>query len=95
MAVCGVIYKALWLGKMQKLSTIIYVVMGWMCLLGIKPLYEGLGPVGFALLFFGGVAFTVGAVLYSFKNVPFGHVIWHLFVMLGTGLMYFSILFYA
>ncbi|WP_204121641.1 MULTISPECIES: PAQR family membrane homeostasis protein TrhA [Levilactobacillus] len=95
MAVCGVIYKALWLGKMQKLSTIIYVVMGWMCLLGIKPLYEGLGPVGFALLFFGGVAFTVGAVLYSFKNVPFGHVIWHLFVMLGTGLMYFSILLYA
>lgn len=95
MAILGIIYKAIWLGQHQILSTIIYVVMGWMCLLGIKPLYVGLGPIGFGLLFAGGVAFTLGAVLYSFKGVPFGHVIWHLFVMLGTGLMYFSILLYA
>lgn len=95
MAILGIVYKAIWLGQHQILSTIIYVVMGWMCLLGIKPLYAGLGPIGFGLLFAGGVAFTAGAVLYSFKGVPFGHVIWHLFVMLGTGLMYFSILLYA
>ncbi len=95
MAVAGIVYKAIWLGKFQVLSTVIYVVMGWMCLMGIGPLYRGLGPVGFVLLLLGGVAFTAGAVLYSFKGVPFGHVIWHLFVMLGTGLMYFSILFYA
>jgi len=95
MAVAGIVYKAIWLGKFQVLSTVIYVVMGWMCLMGIGPLYRGLGPVGFMLLLLGGVAFTAGAVLYSFKGVPFGHVIWHLFVMLGTGLMYFSILFYA
>lgn len=95
MAVLGIVYKAIWLGQHQHLSTVIYVVMGWMCLLGIKPLYVGLGPIGFWLLFGGGVAFTVGAILYSFKQIPFGHVIWHLFVMLGTGLMYFSILLYA
>ena len=95
MAILGIVYKAIWLNQHQKLSTIIYVVMGWMCLLGIKPLYLGLGPIGFGLLFGGGVAFTAGAVLYSFKGVPFGHVIWHLFVMLGTALMYFSILLYA
>ncbi|KRL50130.1 hemolysin III-like protein [Levilactobacillus spicheri DSM 15429] len=95
MAILGIVYKAIWLNQHQKLSTIIYVVMGWMCLLGMKPLYLGLGPIGFGLLFGGGVAFTAGAVLYSFKGVPFGHVIWHLFVMLGTALMYFSILLYA
>ncbi|WP_125545776.1 PAQR family membrane homeostasis protein TrhA [Levilactobacillus lindianensis] len=95
MAIAGVIYKAIWLGKFQKLSTVIYVVMGWMCLMGISPLYRGLGPIGFSLLVAGGVAFTLGAVIYSFKGIPFGHVIWHLFVMLGTGLMYFSILLYA
>ncbi|HIW71869.1 MAG TPA: hemolysin III family protein [Candidatus Levilactobacillus faecigallinarum] len=95
MAILGIVYKAIWLGQHQILSTVIYVIMGWMCLLGIKPLYAGLGPIGFGLLFAGGVAFTLGAVIYSFKGVPFGHVIWHLFVMLGTGLMYFSILFYA
>ena len=95
MAIAGIVYKSIWLGRFNIVSTVIYVVMGWMCLLGIKPLYHGLGPIGFTLLFFGGVSFTVGAVLYSFKGVPFGHVIWHLFVMLGTGLMYFSILLYA
>ena len=95
MAVLGVIYKSLWLGKYQKLSTIIYVVMGWFCVLGFKPLYNGLGPHGFLLLVLGGVAFTLGAVIYSFKGIKFGHVIWHLFVLLGTILMYFSVLLYA
>lgn len=95
MAILGVIYKSLWLGKYQKLSTIIYVVMGWFCILGFKPLYNGLGIHGFMLLVLGGVAFTLGAVIYSFKGIKFGHVIWHLFVLLGTILMYFSVLLYA
>lgn len=95
MAILGVIYKSLWLGKYQKLSTIIYVVMGWFCVLGFKPLYNGLGIHGFILLVLGGVAFTLGAVIYSFKGIKFGHVIWHLFVLLGTILMYFSVLLYA
>lgn len=94
-AIMGIIYKCLWLGKFQKLSTVLYVVMGWFCLLGAKALYNGLGPRGFLLLVLGGVAFTVGAVLYSFKNIKFGHVIWHLFVLLGTILMYFSVYLYA
>ncbi|MFC6253396.1 hemolysin III family protein [Secundilactobacillus hailunensis] len=95
MAVLGVIYKCLWLGKFQKLSTVIYVIMGWFCVLGFKQLFVGLGLHGFMLLVLGGVAFTVGAVIYSFKGIKFGHVIWHLFVLLGTILMYFSVLLYA
>ncbi|MTV81192.1 PAQR family membrane homeostasis protein TrhA [Secundilactobacillus folii] len=95
MAILGVIYKSIWLGKYQKVSTIIYVVMGWFCVLGFKQLYNGLGIPGFTLLVLGGVAFTVGAVIYSFKGIKFGHVIWHLFVLLGTALMYFSVLLYA
>ncbi|GAB6092103.1 PAQR family membrane homeostasis protein TrhA [Furfurilactobacillus curtus] len=95
MAICGVIYKALWLGRYNVISTVIYVVMGWMCALAFPQLYHGLGPTGFWLLVSGGVAFTVGAIIYSFQDIPFGHVIWHLFVMLGTILMYFSVLLYA
>lgn len=95
MAIIGVIYKCLWLGKFQKLSTVIYVIMGWFCVLGFKQLFTGLGVAGFTLLVLGGVAFTVGAVIYSFKGIKFGHVIWHMFVLLGTILMYFSVLLYA
>lgn len=95
MTVLGIVYKSIWLGKLKTLSTVIYVVMGWMCLLGIVRLYYYLGIHGFLLLLFGGIAFTVGAVIYSFKRIPFGHVIWHVFVLLGTILMYISIYLYV
>ncbi|WP_220751494.1 PAQR family membrane homeostasis protein TrhA [Apilactobacillus xinyiensis] len=95
MTILGIIYKSIWLGKLKTLSTIIYVVMGWMCLMGIVRLWDYLGVTGFWLLVSGGVAFTVGAVIYSFKSIPFGHVIWHIFVIMGTTLMYFSIYFFV
>ncbi|CAI2690187.1 PAQR family membrane homeostasis protein TrhA [Apilactobacillus apinorum] len=95
MTVLGIIYKSIWMGKLKTLSTIIYVVMGWMCLLGIVDLYDYLGVHGFLLLLFGGIAFTLGALIYSIPKIPFGHVIWHVFVMVGTILMYFSIYLYV
>lgn len=94
MAIGGVIYKALWLNKKSFWSTVIYVIMGWMCLFAIIPLYHALGPVGFGLLLAGGITFTLGAVLYSFPT-QYTHLIWHLFVLGGTILMYFSILLYV
>ncbi|TPR24552.1 hemolysin III family protein [Apilactobacillus micheneri] len=93
--IMGIVYKSIWMGKYKTLSTVMYVVMGWMCLLGIVRLYQYLGVTGFFLLLFGGIAFTLGAVIYSFKQIPFGHVIWHLFVLLGTIMMYFSIYLYV
>lgn len=91
MAIAGVIYKALWLNRKSIVSTLIYVLMGWMCLLAFWPLFHALGPVGFGLLLAGGVTFTLGAVLYSFPTA-YTHLIWHLFVLGGTICMYFSIL---
>ncbi|UQS87398.1 hemolysin III family protein [Nicoliella spurrieriana] len=95
MAIIGIVYKSLWMGKFKIASTIIYVVMGWFCILGVHRLIIGLGWSGFLLLLAGGITFTFGAVIYSFRAIPFGHVIWHLFVLAGTTLMYFSIYFYV
>ena len=94
MAIAGIIYKSIWFQKKSKWSTIFYVIMGWMCLFAIIPLYHALGPVGFGLLLAGGITFTLGAVLYSFPT-QYTHLIWHLFVLGGTILMYFSILLYV
>lgn len=69
--------------------------MGWLCVIAFKPLIEHLGYWGTFLLASGGVSYTVGALFYSLKSVRFMHVVWHLFVMLGAGLMYFSVLFYT
>ena len=95
LAVTGILFYIFNQGKHVVLDTIIYVAMGWFVLLASKDLYPVLGPWGFSLLVWGGVAYTVGAVLFSMRRVPFIHVIWHLFVMLGSILMYFSILLYV
>lgn len=97
-AISGVVYKSVTLHKKEtvsKVSTVIYIIMGWLCILAAKPLLASLGVTGSVLLVSGGVAYTIGAIFYSFKNIRFMHVVWHLFVMLGAGLMYFSILFFT
>lgn len=93
-AVVGILYKIFNLGQHRGLETTIYVIMGWLVVIAMHPLYLTLGFNGVLLLVLGGVSFTLGAVLYSMRAIPFIHVIWHLFVILGTALMYFSILFY-
>ncbi len=98
LAVIGIIYKSLTLHKKEtvsKVSTLLYIVMGWLCLIAFYPLTHALGLWGTLLLASGGVAYTVGALFYGLKNVRFMHVVWHLFVMLGAGLMYFSVLFFT
>ncbi|WP_430597172.1 PAQR family membrane homeostasis protein TrhA [Enterococcus sp. AZ177] len=98
MAISGVVYKSLTLHKQEtvkNVSTVIYIIMGWLCITAAKPLYDSLGPTGISLLVAGGVSYTLGAAFYSLKNVRFMHVVWHLFVMLGAGFMFFSILLYT
>ena len=93
-AIVGIVYKSLTLSKVKsvsKLSTIIYIVMGWAVVIALPSLYHIVGLKGLLLLVGGGVAYTVGSVFYSMKNRRYMHVVWHLFVMLGAMLMFFSI----
>lgn len=93
-AIVGIVYKSLTLSKFKsvsKLSTIIYNVMGWAVVIALPSLYHSVGLKGLLLLVGGGVAYTVGSVFYSMKNRRYMHVVWHLFVMLGAMLMFFSI----
>ncbi|KRM36544.1 membrane protein hemolysin iii protein [Agrilactobacillus composti DSM 18527 = JCM 14202] len=94
LAISGILYKIFNVGAHRGLETCLYVLMGWGVLIAMHPLYLTLGWQGLWLLILGGVAFTLGAVIYSMRAIPFIHVIWHLFVILGSALMYFSILFY-
>ena len=98
LAISGIVYKSLTLHKKEtvsKISTLIYIIMGWLCVIAFKPLIASLGFWGTFLLTSGGVSYTVGALFYSIKSVRFMHVVWHLFVMLGAGLMYFSVLWFT
>lgn len=95
LTIFGIIYYIFNRGKHVVFDTVLYVLMGWLVILSGSYLYVRLSPVGFWLLVGGGIAYTVGAILYSMRNIPFIHVIWHLFVMLGSILMYFSVLLYV
>lgn len=94
LTIFGIIYYIFNRGKHVVFDTALYVLMGWLVIFSGGYLYVRLSPVGFWLLVGGGVAYTVGALLYLMRNIPFIHVVWHLFVMLGSMLMYFSVLFY-
>lgn len=93
-AFIGIVLKLFYTGRFDKLSTIMYVLMGWQIVFAIKPLMENLPSEGLRYLFAGGIFYTVGAVLYSIKKLPFNHAIFHVFVVLGTASHFFSILNY-
>lgn len=94
-AILGIVFKLFFFGKYDKLSTIMYVLMGWMALIGIKPLLENLSTQGLIWLGLGGIFYTVGAFIYSREKVSYNHAIFHIFVLLGSISHFVSIFFYV
>lgn len=100
-AILGVCFKLIWFNCPRWISTLIYVAMGWMAIFVIKPLYHSLSIDGLILLVAGGLAYTVGAVIYGlkpsflkFKNFEY-HEIFHLFIMLGSILHFICVYVYV
>ena len=91
-AILGVTLKAISLKRFRIFSAICYVVMGWAIVVVIRPLLAGLDPQGVLLLFLGGICYTVGIVFFALKKVRYMHSVWHIFVMAGSILHFFSIL---
>lgn len=94
-AFLGIAYKMFWIHTFKKNSTFIYILMGSISFLAIKDIFMGLEVEGFWLLAAGGLAYLLGTIFYSLRNVKYMHVVWHLFVLLGTFLVYLSILHYV
>lgn len=91
-ALLGVIFKIFYTGKKETLSTILYILLGWIALVVIHPLYEAMSIEGFILLIGGGLLYTAGTLFYIKEKLAYNHMIWHLFVMSGTTLHFFSVL---
>lgn len=83
-AFIGIILKLFFTGRFSKISTFLYLIMGWQVVIFIKPLMSNLTPEGLKYLFAGGIFYTVGAIFYSIKKLPFNHAVFHVFVLLGT-----------
>lgn len=91
-AVLGIVFKALHTGRAEIISTILYLIMGWMVVCFIKPVYSGMTATGFTWLLLGGLAYSLGVVFFLLERMKFSHSIWHLFVIGGSTFHFFSVL---
>ncbi len=94
-ALTGIILKLFYTGRFSTLSTIMYVGMGWIIVFAIKPLINNLSTEGLLWLSAGGVAYTLGAVIYSIKKIKFNHATFHLLVLIGSFCHFMSIYLYV
>lgn len=91
MAIAGICFKSIWTGKLQILSTIIYVLMGWLVVIALKPLIASTPEVTFKFLFSGGLMYTGGVIFFIWQKLPYSHSIWHLFVSAGSIFHFFAV----
>jgi hemolysin III len=91
----GIIFKLFFVNKFQIISTIIYVLMGWLAVVAIKPMVQMI-PVGCLLwLVAGGLFYTVGVLFFAWHKIPYNHAIWHVFVVAGSVCHFFAVMLYV
>jgi len=93
-AIAGFIFKFSPLQKSEKLSLALYALMGWLIIIAIKPLVENVAAGALYYLLGGGLCYTFGIYFYAKEKIPYGHAIWHLFVLGGSTLHFLGILIY-
>lgn len=91
MTVLGIIFKIFFVGKFNFFSTLIYLAMGWMVLFVFEDLKMVISPLSLKLLIASGITYSLGTIFYGLDKFKFMHGIWHLFVLVGSILNYFSI----
>ncbi|MCE5203915.1 MAG: hemolysin III family protein [Coriobacteriales bacterium] len=84
LALAGVVLEAFAIDRPKWMSLPLYIAMGWLVVVAIRPLVANLPSGGVWLLVAGGLAYTLGTVFYILKRVPYMHMVWHLFVLAGS-----------
>ncbi|MCB5235134.1 MAG: hemolysin III family protein [Candidatus Cloacimonetes bacterium] len=92
LAIGGILLKIFAMGKLKWLSTVIYLLMGWMVIIAVKPLLQTVPPGFLTWMLIGGACFTLGIIFYVARKMPFHHAIWHLFVLGGCICHFFGML---
>jgi len=95
LAIIGIATKCFLVQRFKLLSTIYYLLMGWLAIIAFEPLYSNLTQAGFGLLLAGGICYTIGSIFYILRKIPYSHAIWHLFVIGGSACMYFCIILFV
>lgn len=95
-AIIGIVLNALDVEKYKVISMIAYLLMGWVVIFAMKPLFSALPFNGFLLLLIGGIIYTIGAIIYGLgRKIKYMHSIWHFFVLIGSILHFLCIVIYV
>ncbi len=92
LALAGVVFKLFFTGRFKLLSTGIYIAMGWLVLIVIKPIMAALDTWTLGWLLAGGVAYTLGTAFYHRESLRYSHAVWHLFCIIGSACHYVAVL---
>ena len=95
LAALGVAIELSQARRYRRVMIALYIAMGWIGLIAIKPLVAALPAAGLWLLFGGGVSYTFGVIFYRWRSLRYHHAVWHLFVLGGSVLQYFAVLYYV
>lgn len=94
-ALVGVVFQSIGGVRYQKLTTILYLCMGWLIIVAMKPLWLNMSSWGLFWLTAGGAAYTAGVGFYAAKRIRYAHFVWHLFVIAGSVCHFIAVLKYA
>jgi hemolysin III len=94
-AILGIVFQIFFIDRWKILPVLLYLGMGWILVAAIRPLLSSLAPGGLAFLAGGGLCYTLGVLFYVWKKMPYHHAVWHLFVLAGSTLHFFAVLFYV
>ena len=92
LAIAGIVFKGFLVHRFAVASTLVYLLMGWLIVIALRPLLQVLPRAAVGWLVAGGLCYTIGVVAYALKNVRHHHAVWHLFVLAGSACHYFAIM---
>lgn len=92
-AIVGVVIRSIYLTRFRKLMVAMYLIMGWMFVVAVGPMIKNLPLTSLIFLFLGGIFYSVGVVFYLKRNLKYGHGIWHLFVLAGSIMHFFAVIY--
>lgn len=92
-AITGAVIRSIYLARFKKFMVFLYLFMGWMFVVAIVPLVRSLSVISIIFLFLGGIFYSLGVIFYSLKKIKYAHGIWHLFVLAGSIMHFFSVIY--
>ena len=92
LALLGIVFKLFFTGRFKLVSTLVYVAMGWLAIVAIKPVLAALDDWTFGWMLAGGLVYTLGTVFYHRPSMRYSHAVWHLFVIGGSACHYVAVL---